>query len=289
MIKKITLFHFHFKNVYCVFVLLFSTFGILAQTVTNVSPTRVTTNSSITIIGSNFTSGTSVSLNGIAINNLNVVNENEITFEISANDNTDLTGDLIVAGTDSNFDIEYVAPVQKNLSNGATSNVTKITEIFTNYNGFWRSSDWKANPDDFDLWPNTRHELLAFTYSGTTYSTGVDDALLTANGISFTDQLFYAYTTDGVSGTTQGANYIAMGDLIDGEIDENSTITSPEILGATIYDVLIDGINGLDLGTGITNFNQTTDVQFYSAGGVLGAINDNIPDFLLTQIAKHPL
>ena len=286
MILKITPLHFNLTTASSILMLLLSTVGLFAQTVTNVSPTRVTTRSSVTISGSGFTSGTTVGLSGIGINNVTFVNSNEITFEITANGGSDILSDLLVAGVDTNADIEYVAPTQKTLSNGSSSNVTKITEIFTNYNGFWRSSDWKANTSDLELWPNTRHELLAFTYNGVTYSTGVDDALLTANGVTYSEQLFYAYTTDGVSGTTQNENYLAMGDLIDGEVGEGNTITSPEILGTTIYDVLIDGINGLDLGTGVTNFNQTTDVKFFSAGGILGAINDDIPDFVLTQIAN---
>ncbi len=286
MNSKITYLATIAKKPIAAFLLLLSTTGLWAQTVTNVSPTRITTRSLITVSGSGFTAGTSVSLSGIAITDVTVVNANEITFEISASGNSDVMSDLIVASIDSNFDIEYVAPTNKSLRNGPTSNVTKITEIFTNYNGFWRSSDWKANPADLELWPNNRHELLAFTYDGTTYSTGVDDALLTANGVTFDTQLFYAYTTDGVSGITQGSNYLAMADLIDGEVGEGNSITSEEIAGATIYDVLIDGVNGLDLGTGVTNFNQTTDVKFYSAGGILGAIDDNIPDFLITQIAR---
>ncbi|MEM6515135.1 MAG: T9SS type A sorting domain-containing protein [Bacteroidota bacterium] len=285
MNPKITFFNLYLKSL-SFGMLLLTNVSLISQTVTNVSPTRITTRSTVTISGSGFDSGTNISLNGIGITNINFVNSNEMTFEISASGNSDVISDLVVAGTDTNIDIEYVAPAQKNLRNGATSNVTKITEIFTNYDGFWRSTDWKANPSDFDLWPNTRHELLAFTYNGTTYSTGVDDALLTANGITYSEQLFFAYTTDGVSGITQNQNYIAMGDLVDGEVGEGNTITSPEILGATIYDVLIDGVNGLDLGTGITNFNQATDVQFFSAGGILGAIDDDIPDFLITQIAN---
>ena len=150
---------------------------------------------------------------------------------------------------------------------------------------FGDRSLWKANPDNMDLWPNTSHDLLAFTYGGVTYSTGVDDALLTSNGVTFDSQLFYAYTTNGVDGVTQPNNYLAMADLIDGEVGEGTTITSPDILGTTIFDVIIDGVNGLDLGTGITNFNQTSDVQFYSAGGQLGAVSDAMPDFLITQIA----
>ena len=266
--------------------LLFSVTCLVAQTVTNVFPTRVTTRSGVTVAGSGFTPTTTISINGVSVTKVTFVSANELNFEISASGSSDAIGNLLVGGIDSNVAIEYVAPTPKTLRNGSSSNVTKITEIFTTYNGFWRSSQWKADSGNRDLWPNTRHDLLAFTYNGTTYSTGVNDALLTSNSIAFSTQLFFAYTTNGVDGITQSANYLAMADLIDGELNEGNAVTSPEISGATIYDVLIDGVNGLDLGTGVTNFNQTTDVQFYSAGGQLGAIEDDIPDFLLTQIAR---
>ncbi|WP_026755299.1 T9SS type A sorting domain-containing protein [Sediminibacter sp. Hel_I_10] len=266
--------------------LLLSTTSLMAQTVSNVFPTRVTTKSTVTVTGSGFTPSTSVSISGISTNNFTFVSANEMSFDISTTGNDDITANLLVSGVDTDIDIEYIAPTAKILKNGETSNVTKITEIFTTYNGFWRSSQWKADPTNQSLKPNTRHDLLAFTYNGVTYSTGVDDALLTSNEVEFSTQLFYAYTTNGVDGITQGANYIAMADLIDGEVGEGTAVTSPEIAGATIYDVLIDGVNGLDLGTGVTNFNQTSDVQFYSSGGQLGAIDDDIPDFLISQIAN---
>ncbi|MEO5788483.1 MAG: hypothetical protein ACOH2D_05120 [Gelidibacter sp.] len=184
--------------------------------------------------------------------------------------------------------LEYVLPTSRTLID-SSSNMVKITEIFTTFNGFWRSSEWKNNPTDPTKMPNTSHDLLGFTYNGVIYSTGVNDALLTtsvtpdeASTISY--QTFKAYSTNGVSGNTTTDNYLAMADMIDGKL--NQTVLSSSIENTSIYSVLIDGVNGLDLGTGVTNFSKTTNVSFYSGNGNVGAIEDEIPDLLLTQIAE---
>lgn len=279
---------FNASKTYAFLVFLICSGSLLAQTITNAFPTQVTTNSLVTILGSGFTDMTGISVVGISIDNSSVtlISPTEMSFEVNHVVSSDITGNIIAGGITSSFSLDYIAPTLKILKNGPTSNVTKITEIFTTYNGFWRSSEFQNNPTDRNTWPNDSHDLLAFTYDSVTYSTGVDDQLLEDNGIAFSPQLFFAYTTDGVSGTTQPANFLAFGDLVDGEVGEGAEITSSNILGTTVYDVIVDGVNGLDLGTGITNFNATDDVGFFSAGGNLGAVNDIVPDFLITQIAR---
>ncbi|MBF8148962.1 T9SS type A sorting domain-containing protein [Winogradskyella sp. F6397] len=264
--------------------------SVLAQseTVSQVTPSRITTNSQVTVLGTGFTESTSISINGISVSNssITLLSATEMRFKISHTGSSDTSGELVLGGIATGHTVEYVSPTAKELRNGETSNVTKITEIFTTYNGFWRSSQWKADPDNNSLKPNTSHDLLAFTYNGVTYSTGVNDQLLTDNGVTFSSQLFYAYTTNGVDGITHPGNYLAMADMIDGEVGEGVAITSSEIEGTTVYDAITDGVNGLDIGTGVTNFNATADVEFYSSGGQLGALEDDIPDFLITQIAQ---
>ncbi|MGB2758368.1 MAG: DUF11 domain-containing protein, partial [Maribacter stanieri] len=61
---------------------------------------------------------------------------------------------------------------------------TAVTEIFSNFSGFWRSSTTSRNP----VLPNLSHELLAFTSGGTTFTTGVaDDNLYDSNGNGLSD------------------------------------------------------------------------------------------------------
>ncbi|WP_435135479.1 T9SS type A sorting domain-containing protein [Formosa sp. A9] len=267
-------------------------------TITDVFPTRVTYQTEVTIIGSNFTSITpnTIVLDGIDIVDATFVSSTQMIFTINKSDHTssmssaqDVTSNLLVNSSDTGFDIEYIAPNYKILQNDNNPHqVTKITEIFTNWNysnrGYWRSNDYIKGVDA--TYPNDSHELLAFTFDGVTYSTGVNDGLLTEKGITFTPQNFKAYSTNGVSGKSHRANYIATGDLVDGQVNEGSVITSPTIQGLSVYDVITDGVNGLDLGTAITNFNQTASVRFFSGNGQVGAVNDNVPDLLITQVAQ---
>lgn len=262
-----------------------------AQIVTSVSPTRVTTKTTITIQGTGFTPSTLVAFSGDSSFFMNrvVVSSSEITIEVSRANvapSAILSGNLSVGGVNTGIVITYVPPVYKAVSGGSANNVDankKITEIFTTHNGFWRSSSY--SPSNRGTWPDNSHDLLGFTYNGITYSTGVADHLLTDNGVIFTSQTFKAYSTNGVQGKTHSENYLAMGDMIDGTMTEGTVITSPAILGLTVYDVITDGVNGLDLGTGITNFNQKASVRFYSGNGQVGGVNDAIPDLLITQIA----
>ncbi|WP_172441676.1 IPT/TIG domain-containing protein [Formosa algae] len=272
------------------------------QTVTDVFPTRVTYQTKVTIIGSGFTSGMENNItiisDDISVTSKTWVSATEMTFVISRSEHTtnlssyrDRTGDLRLNSIDTGFDISYIAPNYKILQNSSTSSndVTKITEIFTNWdyngNGYWRSS-W-YNSGSQSTWPNDSHELLAFTFDGITYSTGVDDALLsTISGLTFTPQNFKAYSTNGVEGDSHSNNFIATGDLVDGQVSEGTTITSNFIKGLTVYDVITDGVNGLDLGTGITNFNETSSVKFFSGNGQVGAVEDDVPDLIITQIAQ---
>jgi hypothetical protein len=252
------------------------------------------------------------------------IDANTLTFEIRiAPDGNDTAGQQLtidgvgISGPNSAKRIEYVKPTRKTY--GPTSNF-RITEVFTDWDyvptgasigkGYYRSNWYRvSNPDDTmmynsddpnfssnfqDAWPNDRHNLLAFTIDGVTYSTGVKDALLDTNGdgvfdvlgasgIAYTDQIYAAYSTNGVSGIPNSANLITMGDKIDGVI--GGPVLNADV-DRTVRDVMIDGINGLDLGTGITNFNDEAKIQFFSGNGVFGAVGDNIPDLIITQHSR---
>ena len=117
---------------------------------------------------------------------------------------------------------------------------------------------------------------------------GLDDDGL---GETFVSQEFKAYSTDGVEGTTNNSHYLAASDTSDGlegSPESNGTPASnfPALSGLSIYNTLIDGVNGLELGTGITNLNQNNTVRFFSGNGQVGALGNNVPDLLLTQIAQ---
>ncbi|MEJ6620278.1 MAG: hypothetical protein QNL06_06730, partial [Pontimonas sp.] len=77
-----------------------------------------------------------------------------------------------------------------------------VTEIWTDFGGYWNSSttDAAAGSGSYTLdFPDTAHNLLAFTWSGTTYSTGVNDATLTSNSVTFTADQWSALPIDQIT------------------------------------------------------------------------------------------
>lgn len=274
---------------------------MFAQTVTNVYPTRVTYQTKVTVIGAGFTSSTTFSITGnsISIKNKEFVSSTEMTFEISkstatATSTNDVVGNLNVDSSDTGFDINYIAPRTRTLKNsGGTNPVTKITEIYSKLDVlnstpvFWRSSS--------TVTLDNSNDLLGFKYNGIVYSTGVDNDMLESNlsgelditnTSEYVQQTFKAYSTNGVVGVAGSSNYIGTADYVDEEYNEGSTITSDFIKGLTAFDVITDGVNGLDLGTAIANFNQNTSIQFFSGNGQVGAVLDDTPDLLITQVAQ---
>ena len=288
-----TKFKMLFKNVFFGIVLLLTGNLFAVPVITSVSPTRITFGSTVTITGSGFTNSTAttVTINGTTSGfTITSKSTTSIVIEITASKTGAVT--VTVTGTGagvatsvSPYLLTFVTPINK--SN--TSSNIRINRIFTDYNTFWAGPPVTGPATQ----PNTSHQLLGFSYNGTTYSTGVDDTKLTpANGVaSFTPQKYRAFSTRGVLGKTHSDLFLATADLIDGTMHNAlGNPSSPNIAGLTAYDVLIDGINGLDLGTGVTNFNKVTTIDFVSNFVQTGPANtffgDNIPDVLLTQIAQ---
>ena len=152
-----------------------------------------------------------------------------------------------------------------------------VSEVITTYNSYWKSGFDAVNP----LKPDTSHNLLAFTYNGTRYSTGVNDGLLTAHGDgNFTPEIFHALPVLNISGSVTSNTKIALGQLHDGV--DNGASNPPPKNNMAYY--LTDGTGGLDLGTGVANLPQG-DLNFNIANISASSIGDGIPDILITQIA----
>ncbi|MDP5081035.1 MAG: hypothetical protein NWP87_00155, partial [Winogradskyella sp.] len=326
--KNIRFFEVKMINICLLLFTILFNFNSFSQTVSDVFPTRVTSGSKITVLGTGFLSvnTSNISIGGISIDasSIDIVSDTELTFLISDTFLFELPPSLIIpynpdpvdalnrvltvdgvtiTGANATKRISYISPTLKDY--GIDKAQIEITEVFTDWNYLdedtgtsypYYRSDWYRNAKPF-TYPSTNHNLLAFTVAGVTYSTGVNDALLDAdnngvfdiagaNGKSYTPQVFKAYSTNGVSGFPKNDNYLLMADEIDGAID--ATILNAQV-SATAYDVIIDGVNGLDMGTGIANFNQDTDVRFFSGNGIVGAVSDNIPDLIITQIATPGL
>lgn len=155
------------------------------------------------------------------------------------------------------------------------SNAQAVTEVITDYNGYWKTSSTSINP----VKPDNHHNLLSFSFSGTRYSTGVNDALLTSHGETFNPSVFRALPLQNVNGTLNGNTKIGLGAMVDGVYNGPGTAPS-----RSIAPYLNDGVNGLDMGTCIANLPSGT--MFMSVSNILTAeIGDGVPDILVTQIA----
>lgn len=151
-----------------------------------------------------------------------------------------------------------------------------VSEIITNYNGYFKSGFTSFNP----VKPDNSHELLAFTYRGVRYSTGVNDALLRSNGEDFSAQAYKSLPVNGISGTVTGNTKIGVGQMYDGV--HNGASNPPPVNDMVYY--LTDGANGLDLGTGVANL--PIGQLIFKIGSINPlAIGDGIPDIIITQFA----
>ncbi|HEY5461623.1 MAG TPA: hypothetical protein VIJ95_00060 [Hanamia sp.] len=151
-----------------------------------------------------------------------------------------------------------------------------VSEIITTYNTYFKSSTTAINP----VKPDNSHDLLAFTFNGTRYSTGVDDALLSSHGDAFVAEIFKALPVGSITGAVTSNTKLALGQLYDG-VDNGASNPAP-VNSLTLY--LTDGVNGLNLGTGIANLPQG-NLIFGVTNINPAAIGDGIPDILVTQIA----
>jgi len=248
-----------------------------APTVGSFTPARVTQKTVVTITGTNFDGATAVKFGGTNAASYSIVNNTTINATVSVNGSTGTVSVTTAAGTaTSAASVTYVAPT-------ATPSTAAINRIITDWNGYWSSTSATVAPNQ----PNTHHNLTAFRYGNTLYSTGVDNTRLNTSvgAANYTAADFRALPINTISGVTGGASYLAMGSLIDGSVSA-ATHTAPGIAGVKVRDVLIDGIKGLDLGTGVTNLNATAVLYFDVNNIVTSKISDAEPDILITQIAS---
>lgn len=151
-----------------------------------------------------------------------------------------------------------------------------VTEIITNFKTYFKSSAASINP----VKPDNSHDLLAFTFNGFRYSTGVNDGLLTTHGDTFIPELFQALPISGISGTVTSNTKLGLGQLYDG-VDNGPSSPAP-VNNLVLY--LTDGVNGLNLGTGVANL-PVGDLKFDIPSLNPAVIGDGVPDILITQIA----
>jgi hypothetical protein len=247
-----------------------------APTITSFSPAVVTQRTAVTINGTNFTGTTAVRFGGTLATSFTIVSATQITAVVGAG-NSGAISVTNASGTGSGGTVTYVTAAATPFSAG-------ITRVISDYNGYWSStaaSIIAANQ------PNTRHNMTAFGYNGTIYSTGVANSVLTSHSVTYTSGDFRAFPINAITGNTSAltaSNYIALGINIDGNASAGNYL-APGVAGLKVRDVLIDGIKGLDLGTGVTNINPSMVLEFSVSNIVSAAITDNEPDIIVTQTA----
>lgn len=171
-----------------------------------------------------------------------------------------------------------------------------VTRIYTDYNystgaydGFW---DSQTNTSSAQR-PRNQHHLLGFVWNGVTYSTGIDDAKLTANSVTFTASTFQALPVVNFTLSSGSSIYVQLGELWDGVANgitgplNTNVLPAPFTAPVGVAAVLTHGLQGLDLGSAITNIPASTPLTFnFGAITDPSQIDDDIPDIIVTQMAQ---
>jgi len=248
-------------------ILLFIAFTIfnnqlIAQpAIQNFTPISQLAGYNVTITGSNFgsvKSAVTVKFGGITGTTLSV-------------SSTQIVAVVPVGAKSGNITVEINGSTPVNKSGWVY--IETIDEIYTDYNGYWFSSSASNNATDPDL----SHNLLGFRYGTTRYSTGVADSILNNNNVSFSPALWNALPVSKLSGTIGGAVAVYAS-------RNDGTTGSAVNPSRTIKDLLIDGVRGLDIGTGVANFGN--QISFTVTDIDSSKLNDSEPDILLTQVAQ---
>ena len=153
--------------------------------------------------------------------------------------------------------------------------------ISTNYN-VWQSSNTAQNA----VYPDNSHNLLAFTWSnGITFSTGVNDALLSTvlSPSLYTPSNFQAFPVSSIPSPSSDS-YIGVGNRYGGGPGN----VTPIPVTNNMSNYIVDGTHGLDLGTAIFNLPSSQQLRYQVVGVNLVSINDDFPDILVTQVGQIP-
>jgi hypothetical protein len=275
----------------CIWLLLFQAFAFAqAPTFTSYAPLKVTQRSSVVINGANFNGVTAVKFNTVSATSF-TVNTNgtaitaivpEVTGSSTVTVSVTKGNPAVTTTAPSSITLTYVAPA-------STPAGAKITRVITNWNGYWSS---KATSNVASNQPDTEHSVVAFEYRGVLYSTGseseVTSPLATGNVTGYTTGNFRALPIDNILGSTPATatgnpNLIILGSKVDGSTS-GRVHTAPSVAGLTVRNVLIDGIRGLNIGSGVTNLPSSSVLTFQASNIIGEGINDATPDIIVSQV-----
>ena len=170
-------------------------------------------------------------------------------------------------------------------STGLILILREVNRIYTDYTGFFTSAGTTSVAANQ---PDTENNLLAFEWNGKTWATGVDNAVLTSNGVAFEDTKFRALKIFDIQFDT--STYFLQGAVIDGSL--TNRVLTPALIGsastpAELAERLTDGKKGLSLGTGIANIKAGTSEFKIGTGNInISGVGDGKPDIIITQVAQ---
>lgn len=157
-----------------------------------------------------------------------------------------------------------------------------VQTVYTDYQGYYQSIISPINPIG-------SHNVIGFTWEGQTFSTGVNDSIMISNHPNTIAQEFKAFPTDSlanplyVADSKKAVNNIGLG---------VSPTDLPNYMGykkSNFKHYIGDGINGLDIGTGVFNIRlKEKKMKFNNIAISASSIGDGIPDVLITQIGNAP-
>lgn len=227
------------------------------HTISSFNPTSAVSGQTITITGTNFSSITGITVGGTSASTYTVVSATTITLTVPS---SAATGSIVISKSG-----------QTDATKDGFVFITPVNQLFTDYGGYWTSSSSSIS----STFPDNSHNLLAFEYGGTIYSTGVSNSTLTSKSVTYTTREWQSLPVNNITGSNT-SSVIVYATYADG----SSGCNNPS---KTIKDVLIDGTRGLNIGTGIANFDA--DLEFNVSSIDANKIADSEPDILITQVA----
>lgn len=175
--------------------------------------------------------------------------------------------------------LHFCAVVLFSLFCAVSYSQTPVTRIYTDLGGYWTSGT-----DGLATTTNRPHNLLGFRTGpagSTIFSTGVNNGILTANSISFNPQVFQALPVIGItSSSAGGGTYIGLAKqyFTPGVDITGGSLSNP------IGSYLMNGLQGLDLGSGVYNVPSSVLLRYPVQNFDASTINDGIPDIIATQM-----
>jgi hypothetical protein len=245
-----------------------SVFG-QAPTITSFAPTSASAGQTVLITGTNFESILSVTFGGVQASSFTVMSGTQIAA---------------VVGTGSSGSVGVTKTGFTQVTKTGFTWTGSVMGIVTDFQGFWKTSSTNVNTN----YPDDAHNLLAFTYGNVTYSTGLNNTVLNSNNITYTAGNFRALPAlfSGTTGGSGGSGQVlfCLGKKMDGNVAA-AIPTSPLIKDLTFPDVLSDGSQGLNIGSGYANLSASATMSFRVKSVQLNKISDSEPDLVVTQVA----